>query len=110
MISLALTFTFIGFLACYHSSKRAKFKTVYPIQDWLKTHPQIANYAGILGMVLGLGLCVFSFGWLTGMLYFLMILTLVASLSILLMPMKLLSLRSWSVFLLMLFVIEIFII
>lgn len=110
MITLALSFILLGFLSCYHSSEKAKLEIKYPIQNWLKAHPQKANYLGVSGMLIGLSLCVLSLGWFVGIISFLMILTLVASLTIIFMPLGVLSVRLWGVFFLMLFVIEIFII
>ncbi len=110
MITLSLLFTLLGFLSCYHSSEKAKFKIKYPAQNWLKSHPKKANYLGVLVMLIGLSLCVLSLGWLTGIISFLMILTLVASLSILFMPLGFVSVKLWGVFFLILLVIEIFII
>ncbi|MBE7641381.1 MULTISPECIES: DUF3325 family protein [Salegentibacter] len=108
MISLAFLITLLGFISCYHSSKRAKFNVKYPVQQWLKNHPKNANYLGILLMVLGLCICFLHLGWLVGSLYFLMILSLAASLSILLIPLKIPSLKLWGVLIALILLTEIY--
>jgi len=108
MISLALLLTLLGFLSCYHSSKKAKFSVYYSIQKWLKNQPRKANYLGVLLMSLGLCILLLHFGWIVGLLSFLMILSLVASLSIILMPLKILSVRFWSILVMLILIIELY--
>lgn len=108
MITIALLFTLLGFLSCYHSSKKVKFNVAYSVQAWLKKNPKKANALGVLGMLLGLSFCVMSLGWLNGVIAFSMVLPLVASLIIVLMPLRLLPASLWAMIFLLLFITEIY--
>lgn len=109
MVTASILFTLLGFLSCYHSSERAKFNIRYSVQFWLKRNSKKANYIGILGLISGLSFSILSSGWITGLIYFMMILTLIASLCILIMPLNITSLKLWSALFVLSFIMEIYI-
>lgn len=94
MTTLILLLTFAGFYVLYNTSSRAELSQSH-FDVWLRKQP-LLKPVGIMILLGGLVLTVVAKGLAAGILYWLVILTTIASLVILLCPLKLLNYKAMA--------------
>ena len=107
MITLLSLLCFASFYAFYNSSKRAQLFVDYPGQEWLQSHKDIARPIGWVLMSLAAMLFVMIMKT-TGAYFLIVAMMCFASLTVLLMPLRLLKFRTTLVLFLVAFTLEIF--
>lgn len=88
MNTLAFTLMLTGFWCCYHTSERAEPRRRWRPEKWLAGHRTYGNLLGTGLFLISVVLCMFWFGPGAGSFAFLVMLMTVASLVILLAPLK----------------------
>lgn len=88
MTTLSVTLSLIGFYMLYSGSKRAKLVLQYDFQKWLTENPKIGKFAGLVLLFISLITSVLSLGIGSGIFSFLVILMTMASLIVLISPLR----------------------
>ena len=109
MLVLIIAVLFFGFYCCYNTSRRAVILRNYPIEKWLAANSQTANIMGLSFLFAGFFLSVIELGWGGGAFSFLVMLMSIASLIVLLAPIKFFSFRALVILMVLAFLIELFI-
>ncbi|MBQ4914220.1 hypothetical protein J8L85_07220 [Maribacter sp. MMG018] len=97
MIALILSLTFLGFYLCYSTSKRQEITNTLKIESWGQQHSFLANICGSMALLASCTLSIIRYGWGSGIFTFSIILMTIASLIILLQPLKLITYKTVSV-------------
>ncbi|MBO0343512.1 MAG: hypothetical protein ACTHOM_08845 [Allomuricauda sp.] len=100
MVTLISLLTFIAFYLLYGTSKKMASVGVFGLEKWTGEHKKSAQLASLALMILSLGLSCFYWGLGSGTFSFLILLMTVASLVILLAPLRLLNYRFLGILLL----------
>ncbi len=106
MISLLSLFCTLGFMFCYSSSKKAEESQ---FKNTLQKLPIVAPYFKYFGLgliLISTGGFMYLYGVGTGILWFTILIMTVFSLGILLVPLKLFSLKGFMAITLLLFTLE----
>ncbi|WP_047246168.1 hypothetical protein [Maribacter thermophilus] len=94
MISLILSLTFLGFYLCYSTSKKQVITNTLRIENWGQQHSFLANFCGSMALLAACTLSMAYYGWAAGIFSFSIILMTIASLVILLHPLKLITYKT----------------
>lgn len=94
MLTVSIFLIFIGFYFLYITSKRADYRSELGIYKWGHANAFQSKYIGILLIVLGLLLDIYLLGWGSGIFSFFVVLMTLASLIILISPIRFFSLKS----------------
>ncbi|AGA79540.1 hypothetical protein [Echinicola vietnamensis] len=94
MITLATLIIFLGFYTLYNTSKKAPLLLSNHLEKWAHSHPGPAKAIGLLLLSLGMLIAMFDSGVGAGMFTFLVILMTVASLVVVVTPLKFVGYRS----------------
>ena len=103
MITLAFLICFLGFFACYATSKNATLPTLR-LGEWLQEKPVLSNVVGMFLMVNSCILLVLILGLGSGILTFFIMLMTIGSLVIILVPLKVIGYKGLT-FLFLLFLV-----
>lgn len=107
MITVFSLLCFMSFFACYNSSTRADLFVDYPGQEWLQSHKETARAIGLV--LMGIAALLFIVVMKTTGFYFLIVAMMCfASLTVLLMPLRLLKFRTTLVLFIIALTLEIF--
>ncbi|SFR65319.1 hypothetical protein SAMN04488010_1599 [Maribacter stanieri] len=106
MITIILLLTFTGFYTCYATTKRQKVPINLKIETWCLKKSTQANAIGSILIFIACALSIYKFGWGSGIFTYLIFLMTVASLIILLQPLHLITYKTISLTLLLIFLME----
>lgn len=87
MTVLAIFTFLIGFFFLYNTSKRAKLGNSI-VEKWLQNHYNIARSLGLLFVITSLGILIKTYGFGTGIFYFLLVMMIIVSLVIVILPLR----------------------
>lgn len=91
-MATGITFlTFLAFYLLYRTSQKMAAVDTLGLEKWTGTHKRASQYASLALMILSLGLSCFYWGFGSGTFTFFIVLMTVASLVILLAPLRLLN-------------------
>lgn len=93
MVTLISFLTFVAFYLLYSTSKKMVAVGVLGLEKWTGEHKKIAQLTSLALMILSLGLSCYYWGLGSGTFTFFILLMTVASLVILLAPLRLLNYR-----------------
>jgi|SRR5690554_52453 len=88
MITAIILTCLLGFLFFYLTSRRAVIEYRTNLIDWIGTHPVKAKFTAFGWIVLSIALSILHWGFLGGIFSFVVILMTVASLILLLQPLR----------------------
>ncbi|WP_236977301.1 hypothetical protein [Membranihabitans maritimus] len=91
MISFTICITFLGFFVLYNTSKRAKLSSQLQLETWVQRHAQLSKKIGSGMLITGLVSGVLAFGFASGIFSYLVILMTIASLIVLVAPLRFLN-------------------
>lgn len=94
MIALLLSLTFIGFYLCYSTSNKQRIVNTLRIESWGQQHGLLANICGSLALLVACALSMLHYGRGAGIFSFFILLMTVASLVVLLQPLKLITFKN----------------
>ncbi|WP_285652698.1 hypothetical protein [Allomuricauda sp. NBRC 101325] len=107
MVTFISLLTFLAFYLSYGTSKKMAAIGSLGLEKWCGEHKKPSQLASLALMILSLGLSCFYWGLGSGTFTFLILLMTVASLVILLAPLRLLNYRFLGIFLICSILIEI---
>lgn len=85
---------FIAFYLLYGTSKKMTIVDGFGFEKWIAEHTTVTSYFGLALLIISLGLSCFYWGWGSGVLVFFILLMSIASLIILLVPLRLINYAS----------------
>lgn len=94
MLTTSIFLIFIGFYFLYITSKRTDYSSELAVYKWGHTNTSQSKYLGVLFIILGLLLDIFLLGWGSGIFSFFVVLMTLASLIVLISPIRFFSLKS----------------
>ncbi|RZJ73371.1 hypothetical protein [Flavobacterium sp.] len=106
MITIGTFLAFLGFLAGYNTSAKAILTGDSKLELWFRSNSANAKTGGLLLLVASLMLVIMQKGIGAGSFMFFVILMTVASLVVLLSPLKILNLKTALIVFVFLFVVE----
>ena len=106
MVSLSVTLALIGFYMLYSTSKRAKLILQYSFQKWITKNPKNGKFSGLVLLSISLMISVLSLGLGSGIFSFLVILMTMASLVVLISPLRFFNLSALFVIAIVCFGVE----
>lgn len=106
MVTLIVVLLLSGFYLFYNTSQKVQLSRTLFIEKWAQDNSIAARYFALLLFIIGLVISIFSFGIGSGVFLFFVILMTVASLVVLLAPLKYLSYKSLSLLFVFSFAIE----
>lgn len=107
MITLSFLFTILGFWASYQTSRRVTLAVPNRRSESRRPNRTRVLSFGLIGLLVGFVLCVLSYGLGSGLFVFLILLTILSSLTILLAPLGYISGKNIAVVTLLSALIEI---
>lgn len=108
MITLTVLLTFIGFEFFYQTSKKAEFQRIGKLASWFARNEKPAKIYGTILFGFALTFSIIQFGVGSGIFTFLSILMLIASLVVLLSPLRTIKFSWLMLGIAVLFLVEIF--
>ena len=106
MVSLSVTLALIGFYMLYSTSKRAKLILQYDFQKWIIENQKNGKIIGLSLLIVSLLLSILSLGFGSGIFSFLVILMTMASLVVLISPLRFFNLSALFVIAIVCFGVE----
>jgi hypothetical protein len=106
MVTLIVVLSLLGFYLLYNTSKKVQLSRTLFIERWAQDNSTAAKYSGLLLFIVGLVISMLSFGIGSGVFLFFVILMTVASLVVLLAPLKYMSYKSFSLLFVFSFAVE----
>lgn len=106
MISFTLIILLLGCFIVYLTSSEVSIETNIFYKKWIHEQPKIAKIIGLTLLIIGLFTSISFFGRTSGILCWLFLVTLIMSLLIILFPLKKISIKHLSLFLIIVFLIE----
>lgn len=94
MVSLSIILALIGFYMLYSTSKRAKLILQYNFQKWTNKNPQNGKIIGLTLLCISLIISMLSLGWAAGFFSFLVVTMTIASLVVLVSPLRFFNLST----------------
>lgn len=110
MITLLISLVLIGFFSLYSSSSRAELTLQYSLQRWVHKNQKQGMYFGIFCMMLSIIVAIAALGTGAGIFAFLVVVMTIASLVILLSPLRVLRFSTLFLLIVICFSVEIMII
>lgn len=107
MITLSLLIIFLGFWISYQTSERAELKSPNFFEKWIRARRDTGKVLGALVLLAGLILCVLIMGVAAGIFTFFIMLTVVASLTVMLGPLGFMNMKNVVLMVLFWFILEI---
>ncbi len=98
MVTVISLLTFIAFYSLYGTSKKMAMVGDLGFEKWIRKHKKASQYFSLALMILSLGLSCFYWGLGSGTFTFFILLMTVASLVVLLAPLRLLNYRLLGIF------------
>lgn len=93
MTTLILLLTFAGFYALYNTSSQAKLSQQGSLEIWLRKQSSL-KAVGIILLIISIILTVINYGLTAGMLYWVVIVSTIASLIIIICPLKIMTYKT----------------
>lgn len=88
MLTVACIFTLIGFYFLYSTSNRADLTFFWTFQKWINNNKILGKYIGLVLLLIGLFSAIYYLGVAAGVFSFIVILMLMASLVVLIEPLR----------------------
>jgi hypothetical protein len=106
MVTLIVVISLLGFFLLYNTSKKADLSRSFFIELWVQDNPKAGKLMGLLLISIALLISLFYFGIGSGIFLFFIILMTVASLVVLIAPLRYINYRIVSLIFLLSFLIE----
>lgn len=107
MVSLISIITFSAFYLLYTASQKMTAVGILGFEKWIGGHVNFSKYFGLALLIVSLGLSCFHWGMGSGAFTFFIMLMTIASLTVLLAPLRILNRRFLTLVFVVLFICEI---